>query len=262
MAHFCNQFDLVCHELGAAVIYCHHHSKGTQGSKRSMDRASGSGVFARDPDALLDLIELDLTEALIKQEENKAVCKICIDFLDKYSTRWEDHLSQDDMCSEKIMLKACETYLTGEQQRGIDEVIKKTRKQIQNRTAWRIDGTLREFPKFKPVNMWFDYPIHQIDNSNSLVDAEAEGEKAPWQKAMEKRKPKEQKAKERKESFELAYQACSINGEVSVLMMEEYLGVTKNTVKNWAKEHGEFEIENGIIKKKQGIKKHKFGIDT
>lgn len=28
MAHFCNQFDKVCTELGCAVIYCHHHSKG------------------------------------------------------------------------------------------------------------------------------------------------------------------------------------------------------------------------------------------
>ena len=60
MAHFCNQFDKVCTELGCAVIYCHHHSKGAQGGKRSMDRASGSGVFARDPDALIDLVELEL----------------------------------------------------------------------------------------------------------------------------------------------------------------------------------------------------------
>ena len=59
MANFCNQFDKVCTELGCAVIYCHHHSKGNQGGKKSMDRASGSGVFARDPDALLDLIELE-----------------------------------------------------------------------------------------------------------------------------------------------------------------------------------------------------------
>ena len=47
MAHFCNQFDKVCTELRCAVIYCHHHSKGGQGAKKSMDRASGSGVFAR-----------------------------------------------------------------------------------------------------------------------------------------------------------------------------------------------------------------------
>ena len=83
MANFCNQFDKVCTELNTAVIYCHHHSKGAQGGKRSMDRASGSGVFARDPDALLDLIELDLTEELLKQEENKAVCRVCLDWLER-----------------------------------------------------------------------------------------------------------------------------------------------------------------------------------
>lgn len=31
MARFCNQFDKVCTELGCAVIYCHHHSKGRPG---------------------------------------------------------------------------------------------------------------------------------------------------------------------------------------------------------------------------------------
>ena len=85
MAHFCNQFDLVCNDLGAAVIYCHHHSKGGQGQKRSMDRASGSGVFARDPDALLDLIELDISEDLRAQKRNDFTCRACIDVLDRYS---------------------------------------------------------------------------------------------------------------------------------------------------------------------------------
>ncbi len=33
MANFCNQFDKVCNELGCAVIYCHHHSKGYQSGK-------------------------------------------------------------------------------------------------------------------------------------------------------------------------------------------------------------------------------------
>ena len=36
MANFCNQFDKVCTELGCATIYCHHHSKGAQGGKRSI----------------------------------------------------------------------------------------------------------------------------------------------------------------------------------------------------------------------------------
>lgn len=64
MGAFCNQFDKICRETGAAVIYCHHHSKGAQGAKRAMDRASGSGVFARDPDAQLDMIQLELTDDL------------------------------------------------------------------------------------------------------------------------------------------------------------------------------------------------------
>ena len=93
MANFCNQFDKVCTELGAAVIYCHHHSKGSQGSKRAMDRASGSGVFARDPDAILDLIELEPTDALLKQEVNKAVCDTCMEYLNKLFEDWEDDVS-------------------------------------------------------------------------------------------------------------------------------------------------------------------------
>ena len=65
MAAFCNQFDKICAETGCATIYCHHHSKGTQGQKRAMDRASGSGVFARDPDAQLDMIQLELSEDMM-----------------------------------------------------------------------------------------------------------------------------------------------------------------------------------------------------
>ena len=64
MGQFCNQFDKICNETGCSIIYCHHHSKGAQGSKRAMDRASGSGVFARDPDAQLDMIQLELSDEL------------------------------------------------------------------------------------------------------------------------------------------------------------------------------------------------------
>lgn len=62
MAQFCSHFDRIAAECNCAVIYCHHHSKGDQSWKRSMDRASGSGVFARDVDALLDMTELELPQ--------------------------------------------------------------------------------------------------------------------------------------------------------------------------------------------------------
>ena len=66
MSMFCSYFDRAALEIGASMIYCHHHSKGA-GMKysRAADRASGSGVFARDPDAILDLIELEATPEMI-----------------------------------------------------------------------------------------------------------------------------------------------------------------------------------------------------
>lgn len=67
MGQFCNQFDKICQTSGCATIYCHHHSKGAQGYKRAMDRASGSGVFARDPDAQLDMIQLEASEEFVNE---------------------------------------------------------------------------------------------------------------------------------------------------------------------------------------------------
>lgn len=262
MAHFCNQFDKVCTELGCAVIYCHHHSKGGQGSKKSMDRASGSGVFARDPDALLDLIELELNENILKQEKNKATCKVCVEWLKKNAPGWDDEVSQDDLCSEKAMIEHCKKLLKSDMYQNMQKDLFVAEKTVQQRTAWRIEGTLREFPKFNPVNLWFEYPVHTVDNVGSLKDVEAEGEKPSWQRAMEKRKPKDAKAKERRTAIETAYELCSFEGEVTVVALEEYLGLTKNSVKNRIKEHGSFIINDGVVTRKTGVKKQEIDTDT
>ncbi|MEI7733166.1 MAG: AAA family ATPase [Verrucomicrobiota bacterium] len=42
-------------QTGAAVAFAAHFSKGNQAAKESIDRISGSGVFARDPDSILTL---------------------------------------------------------------------------------------------------------------------------------------------------------------------------------------------------------------
>lgn len=60
---FLGVLDTICTTLGCAVIYCHHHSKGAQSGKAVADRASGSGVFARDADAILDLMQLRPTSS-------------------------------------------------------------------------------------------------------------------------------------------------------------------------------------------------------
>ena len=248
MAKFCNQFDKVCTELGCAVIYCHHHSKGSQGSKRSMDRASGSGVFARDPDALLDLIELPIGEDLRKQEINNAVGRVCR--LALQSAGKLEEASQDDLCSEKAALAAVEAVLGPQGYKATMDAVEAAKKAAEARTGWRIDGTLREFPKFPPVNLWFDFPVHRNDESGVLADIDPEGDTPGWQRAMQKRKPKEVKAKERKDSIALAFEACGIEGKVTISALAEYMGVTEKTVRNRLKEHGGFWIDAGEVGKK------------
>ena len=59
----CNTLDWIAREGNCAVIFSHHHSKGAKGNKQVLDRSSGSGVFGRDPDAILDLIQLEPSAA-------------------------------------------------------------------------------------------------------------------------------------------------------------------------------------------------------
>ena len=53
------KFDKIAEETGAAVIYAHHFAKGSSASKSVIDRAAGAGTFARDPDAILTMTQLD-----------------------------------------------------------------------------------------------------------------------------------------------------------------------------------------------------------
>ena len=249
MANFCNQFDKVCTELGCAVIYCHHHSKGAQGGKRSMDRASGSGVFARDPDALLDLIELETTDDLMKQQEDRAVCNACMAYLNAHYEDWEDDISQDDMLSPVRMLEFAQKRA---KDGLLDKMVEEARKKARERTAWRIEGTLREFPKFKPVNLWFDYPVHQIDKVGVLEDIQPDTEIPPWKKGADRNKKNAKDRKnDRKKALEEAIENGNFGDEPSVNDVAEYMGVSDRTVRDRIKEHGGYVIEDGIVKKKE-----------
>lgn len=249
MAEFCNNFDKVCTELGCAVIYCHHHSKGSQGAKRSMDRASGSGVFARDPDALLDLIELDVTEELIKEEQNKAVCRIIAEKLRK---RGYTEFSQDDEVTSSAMLEHLRKALSTDEQSAVLEKIRAAEKHCEVRSAWRVDGTLREFEKFPPKNIWFDYPIHRADNSGVLKDLGAQGDLRSYQVMNEKRKKQAKRQNEdNKERFEKAMQNAACGEPPTVEELVDYLGSNDTTVRRWIKKFG-YEIEKRtktIVKK-------------
>lgn len=235
MANFCNQFDKICNELGTAVIYCHHHSKGSQGNKRSMDRASGSGVFARDPDALLDLIELELTEDSYKYMRNNAACQCCIDYLKYHNPSLLDELSQDDVLSQSFMIDFCKSKLGHKYYQELDNIVNDSREKVTSITAWRIEGTLREFPKFNPINLYFDYPIHKVDHTGVLNDIDPDDVKTQWQKAKEKRKVQAKKYNEKKiNRFEIEFSNIELEGrEISAEELAERLDTTSRTLLGW-----------------------------
>ena len=185
MAAFCNQFDRICTETSCSVIYCHHHSKGAQGAKRAMDRASGSGVFARDPDAQLDMIELELTE---------------------------------------------------EVQNWIAE---------RGASAWRLEGSLREFPNFKPVDFWFEYPVHRLDSGDNLKAMPTQGSADAGRMKNKYHKS----AEHAEEEFRTAYMAVNFDGTgATVEDMAAYLGLAERTIRDRIKKmNGEFALDKGRV---------------
>ncbi len=194
MANFCNQFDKVCTELKCAVIYCHHHSKGSQTGKRSMDRASGSGVFARDPDALLDLLELEL-----------------------------ENMNEDKLQDAPIDTNQC--------------------------TAWRMEGTLREYPKFKPVDLWFEYPIHKVDTNGFLAMAQFD---SPQSKGLDKMNKRKQAVKEKKkeqlvDAFNIAAAENGFNGRADIKRVAEIMEVSEMTVRRYLRETPIFNVDKGEL---------------
>lgn len=255
MANFCNQFDKVCTELGCAVIYCHHHSKGTQGNKRSMDRASGSGVFARDPDAMLDMIELDVSDALRKQAGDRAYCDTIAKALDRNPSlpNWRKEISQDDALVPQRLTEAMQSLMGEFTFRTLCSMGEDARRRAESRTAWRIEGTLREFPSFKPVNLWFDYPIHRPDDNGALEDLSTEDTNRD-QRGSQSWKKKGWQAKKEKQSanwdsLRNGFSALKVDGQATIAELMEYSGLSRNAVKSWVDHQTDLERgADGVIK--------------
>jgi hypothetical protein len=63
MTDLMNEVERLAVDTEAAVGFGSHYSKGNQAAKESIDRISGSGVFARDPDSLITLTHHEVNDA-------------------------------------------------------------------------------------------------------------------------------------------------------------------------------------------------------
>jgi len=55
IASLMNEFEALAQSSGAAVVVAHHFAKGDSSAKHAIDRMSGAGAWARDPDSILVL---------------------------------------------------------------------------------------------------------------------------------------------------------------------------------------------------------------
>ncbi len=103
-----------------------------------------------------------------------------------------------------------------------------------NSTAWRLECSLREFENFKPVNLWFDYPLHKADTAGVLNNVGAEGSVEANLAKSGKRKSTPES---RKEEFDSAYDALlGTDTSVSSKDLAEYLDISERTIRDRLKE--------------------------
>ena len=227
MAHFCNQFDRLCHDLRAAVVYCHHHSKGLQGSKRAMDRSSGSGVFARDPDAVLDMIELEVPQELRLRIETDSVCHALAARLTELSPGWRDEASTDDLGSDTRLLSLAKRLLPSRESELLSLVFQ-VRQSAKLTTAWQIEGTMREFAWFKPKKIWFTHPTHRVDSGGDLDQIR------PHDPLAKGRKPSQDSGTREAQLAKAVFDVHQELGEdAKVCDLADKLGKSQRTIREW-----------------------------
>lgn len=193
IAKFCNEMDHIARETGASVVYNHHHAKGSQGEKKAIDRGSGSGVFARDPDAIIDLSIL----ALDKDTE---------------------HLVAARLKSREVPMK--------------------------------MEFNLREFASPEPLNMWFSFPLHVVDEAGILNMAPVEGSR----EANLMKSPNRTSTFERKQILDDAFNAVQEDGvaKFSAMYKPTNCQVSERTLKRYIEEfEEEYSFKNGIVTRRK-----------
>lgn len=246
MGKFCNLFDRIAKSGDCAVAYCHHHSKGSQAQKSAIDRASGSGVFARDPDAIVDLTELYVSEA--DREELKArLMESVVDSVMKSTGQWTNlekvHPEQlmDRIAKQELVSDYFNSYPEGREQFQAELDRSEA---LGSCSALRMSVTLREFASPPDREILFSYPIHIADPTGYLKSMYLQGDNSIQTLNKKKAEKTQKRADKKREWYDKQREA---NIDVSVSEMAEYFGCVENTIRKWADKQEGIKRENGWI---------------
>lgn len=100
VAELLNAIETLTVQTGAAVAYGAHFSKGNQASKEAIDRISGSGVFARDPDAILMFTHHEEENAFVVDSMLRNFAPVS-----SFAVRWDYPLFRADYELDPLKLK-------------------------------------------------------------------------------------------------------------------------------------------------------------
>ena len=243
---FCHELDRIATATGASIIYSHHHSKGDQGYKSAQDRASGSGVFARDADAMIDMIELDIDQETFLAMRGAFACRYWIRLLNENFPGWKDGVSEDalDRSGDLAQIYQNKAHVTSKVlsylNANIDDAFTES---MKGSVPIRIEFTLREFASPDPVNVFFRHPVHVLDADGVLAAADPkshiQGQKQHSAKAAKKTKSDA--------FYEALVQIITENGFATYKDLMERLKIkTDDTIKRRLKEVGdEFMVVRG-----------------
>ena len=94
-----NALETLATETGAAIAFGAHFAKGNASGKDAIDRISGSGVFARDPDALLIFTKHESDDAFTVEPILRNFAPV-----EPFAVRWQFPLMQpaDDLDPAKL----------------------------------------------------------------------------------------------------------------------------------------------------------------
>lgn len=219
-----------------------------------MDRASGSGVFARDPDALIDLLPLE-SESARKVFSNNAECDAIRETTKQfaYSDDWLDQIGEDDqLVADRFIAAVGRCGFDEDAMSHVREARAKVRTELERISGWRASFTLREFPAMKEQNMWFRFPIHTMDDDGLLDDCAPEGEEFSGRRSPRVAKEK----KDKMTKFETFRQQVLFDPSVT-WTMDKATNLSKTserTIIRWCKKLG-WTIKHGVILTAKGEEK-------
>jgi len=228
---FCNQLDSLGRQLGCSIVYCHHYSKGQQGQKSSMDRASGSGVFARDADALLAMTELEVTKEILAAYVNHSECAFIPRWLEEHGHAGVlEDVPQDVLVVATALRTALVELLPNKAMNALIAALDELGEAIGKASAYRIESTLRDFAPHPPVNVWYRFPVHEVDTVGILADAQIKDLIDPVKKAKAVQSSIRASKKEIIEARELesirsAIDNANLGEPPTVRQTMEYLGL-------------------------------------